>query len=109
MANFDENIIQAVWEKATIDPNNDPKVFRKDYAGAWIRRNDYGNRKAKYGWEIDHLKPIKMGGTDDLCNLLPLHWQNNQKKGDDFPKWKTEIASESTQNIEKIQSWYVDQ
>lgn len=29
MANFDESLIQAIWEKAKVDPNNDPKVFGK--------------------------------------------------------------------------------
>lgn len=109
MANFDESLIQAIWEKAKVDPNNDPKVFRKDYAGAWIRRMDYGNRNAKYGWEIDHLKPLSKGGTNDESNLLPLHWENNEKKGADYPNWKTATSSENTQNISKIQSWYVDE
>ncbi len=37
------------------------------------------------GWEIDHIKPVAKGGGDELSNLQPLQWQNNRKKGDDFP------------------------
>ena len=27
-------------------------VWRKDYAGAWIKKSDYGNCDSDYGWEI---------------------------------------------------------
>lgn len=108
MANFGKEIIQQVWEKAKIDPNNDPNIFRKDYAGAWIRRMDYGIENAKYGWVIDHLRPCDKGGTDNLKNLLPLHWKNKKQKGQDFPEWKTIITSENNQNVEKEQSWFVE-
>jgi hypothetical protein len=107
MSDFDEAIIQKVWEKAIIDPNNSPDIFRKDYAGAWIKRSDYGKRDTKYGWEVNHLKPKSKGGTDDLENLLPLHWKNNSKKDNDYPEWKTEISSCNNQNIEKEQMWHV--
>lgn len=55
---FLEKEIDAVWEKAAKQPNNNPDVFRKDYAGAWIRREDYGKRNMPYGWEIRPSKAV---------------------------------------------------
>ena len=107
MANFSDEIVETVWRKAKIVPNNNPDLFRQDYAGAWIRRDLYGNKNSKYGWEIDHCEPISKGGTDDLENLYPLHWRNNQKKSDDYPNWKTILTSDGIQNIEKEISWYI--
>lgn len=109
MANFSEDIIDSVWNKALIDPNNDPNVFRKDYAGAWIRRDQYGERETKYGWEIDHMKPLAKGGSDSIENLVPLHWKNNARKSDDYPQWETILSSDENKNVEKLKLWYMRQ
>lgn len=106
---FLEKEIDAVWEKAAKQPNNNPDVFRKDYAGAWIRREDYGKRNMPYGWEIDHLKPLAKDGTHDLDNLYPVHWRNNESKGDDYPRWKTVLSSKENKNVESDKRWKVDE
>ncbi|MCL2017546.1 MAG: HNH endonuclease [Alphaproteobacteria bacterium] len=95
-----------VWKKAIIVPNVDPKVWRKDYAGAWIKYDDYG-KTTNYAWEVDHRKPVSKGGTDDLANLNPLHWENNRTKCDDYPKWQTSVSSSGNTNVPKTQNWHV--
>lgn len=107
MCNFTREQIEQVWSKARIVPNNAPNVFRKDYAGAWIRRDQYGRRDAPYGWEIDHCLPKAKGGTDDMGNLYPLHWRNNVRKDNDYPEWATELTSEGRQNVEREQHWHI--
>lgn len=106
MANFSEQIIDAVWQKAEIVYGYDPNQWRKDFAGAWIARNAYG-LQGLYGWEIDHLKPVSLRGSDDLSNLNPLHWQNNRTKGDNYPFFKTSVSSSAHENVDSIQSWRV--
>lgn len=106
---FTEDEIKAVWEKAAKQLDNNPNVFRKDYAGAWIKREDYGKRDMPYGWEIDHLKPLVKNGTYDMDNLYPVHWRNNESKGDNYPYWKTVVSSEENHNVELDQKWKVDE
>ena len=76
---WNEEMIQSIWEKGQITNNNDKHKWRKDECGAWIGRQEYGNRDSEYGWEIDHISP---GGPDELSNLRPLQWQNNLEKSD---------------------------
>lgn len=104
---FTEEVINTVWQRAEPQPNNNPDVFRKDYAGAWICRDKYGDCNSDFGWEIDHLKPITKGGTDELSNLIPLQWENNRTKGDKYPEWNTSKSSEGNINVDMERSWYV--
>ena len=99
---FDEATIEAVWQKGKLEPRF--RGFRKDAYGASMQRTNYGKQEEPFlpplskfthkllhyqqehwGWEIDHIKPVSKGGTDDLSNLQPLQWENNRRKGDNYP------------------------
>lgn len=66
-----------VWAKGQIVIGYDPNEWRRDTYGNLIRFSDHGNRNSSYGWEIDHIVPVVLGGADDLSNLRPLHWKAN--------------------------------
>lgn len=84
-AGADENLKRSVWEKGVVDPDYDPNNYRKDIRGIYIRYMNHGNTNSDYGWEIDHIKPTSIGGSDSLSNLQPLHWLCNRLKGDTYP------------------------
>jgi len=82
----DPATIEAVWQKGAVlsNPNVDGRTWRKDVCSAWILRSEYGNRNSDYGWEIDHIVTKDDGGSDDLSNLRPLQWENNNLRGTPF-------------------------
>ncbi len=106
--NFTKSDILEVWKKAKEVDGVPADALRQDYAGAWIRFADYGNRNSQYGWEIDHLKPLSQHGEDSLNNYLPLQWQNNVHKGDDYPRWTTAVTSDGQNNIEMVKYWKIN-
>ena len=91
---FSQATINAVWNKGQIVSGQDPTIYRKDSCGVWMAKAHYGTT-GDYGWEVDHVKPVARGGTDDVNNLQPLQWRNNRHKADNYPNWTCAIKAAS--------------
>jgi hypothetical protein len=92
--------IDEAWNKATIDENNDPKIWRKDPCGAWINYEQYG-KHTDFGWNIDHIIPNALfveNQGDFSGNRWAMHWENNKSKSSDFPEFNIAIKSKGTEN-----------
>lgn len=103
---MNENLVEIVWQKATSVEGYDSTKWRKDFAGAWIQRSQFGIR-SEYGWEIDHLMPKSLGGSDEIGNLLPMHWRNNVNKANNYPEFTSVVTSEGNGNIDREQPWRI--
>jgi hypothetical protein len=77
----EEDRKRLVWTKGRVIPGYDPAVWRHDDYGRVMRYADYGCRSSEFGWEIDHISPLALGGGDHPANLRPLHCKINAGLG----------------------------
>ena len=47
--------MEHIWNKGRKIPGSDDNVWRLDVYDSKIQRNEYGNRRSRHGWEIDHI------------------------------------------------------
>lgn len=95
----DEEKKEYCWNHAQIVKGYDKDTIRKDVCGAWIFKEHYGLRDSEFGWEIDYVIPVIMGGDDFEQNLRALHWKNNESKGDDYPVYESIIRAYGIKNV----------
>ena len=81
MAKYNDHTKYFLWCNLRKIEGVDPDEYRRDYYGHTIKWLDYGNRNSKFGWEIDHVIPEMLGGTNALSNLRALHWRPNAIHG----------------------------
>lgn len=93
-----------IWHRAQAVEGYDSDLRRKDMAGAWIEWDQF-ETEDEYGWRVSPLIPLSKGGSMDWMALIPLHWQNAQSRGDDFPRYTTIISSEGDTNAPIEKNW----
>ena len=92
------------WNHAQIVKGYDKDFIRKDTCGAWIFKEHFGLKDSEFGWEIDHVFPVILGGDDFEQNLRAMHWKNNESKGDDYPEYESIVRAYGGKNV-KLKSY----
>ena len=52
----------------------------KEHIETQFREGMFWDNWGRYGWHLDHIKPISKGGTNHFTNLQPLWAEENLKK-----------------------------
>lgn len=70
----------AAWTRCRPFGNYPLHEWRLDDFDNPIRRADHGVQ-SEYGWEVDHVIAVALGGADSLNNVRALHWRKNRQLG----------------------------
>lgn len=71
-----EDLKRACWGRTSpVSGQINAWDFRKDCLGNLVRYADFGNRHSPFGWELEYIVPIRLGGSTDPTNLQALHWK----------------------------------
>lgn len=83
------------------------KEYAYDFAGRKIKKTDY-NEKNQVGWVVAYMKPLELGGKDDIGNMMIMHHTTCEEKGLSYPEF--EIMNKSYQVIydEKEDFYYIE-
>lgn len=103
-----QDIIDRIWNKASVIDGLDSNVFRKDSCGAAMMKNKFGDTSSPFGWTIDHIYPRSKGGDDNEVNLRAMQWQNNVSKGHDFPLYNSAVVFDSIENVPSVREFRVN-
>ncbi len=111
-----EELKKEVWAKGIAVEEYPEDKVRKDACGAFMLYEKFGNRQSPYGWEIDHICPISIleglnissDDIDNIVNLRPMNWENNNSKGDDYPSYSSVVTAGEDCNIRKEEAKIVN-
>ncbi len=70
----------AAWTRCRPIQDQPLEYARVDDYGYVIRWADHG-KQTDYGWEVDHVIALALGGADALHNVRALHWRRNRQLG----------------------------
>lgn len=92
--------IEKAWEKARVVDGFDPNFFRQDACGAWIQKEMFSQSGSMFGWGVDLIFPLSMGGSPVDDNIRALNYRNLVSKGNDYPSYKAVYTADGLENKE---------
>lgn len=77
-----------------------------DYSGRIIKKSACGNPNSRFEPTIDHIRPISLGGSEVMENIILCNRVTNLEKDDKFPHWQSNGMRFHAEKIKGTQKGY---
>lgn len=77
---IDKTKAMDIWQHEKGD-----KEYDYDFTGKKIKRSDY-LEKNQVGWLITYLKPLELGGENNIGNIIIMHHRTYEERGMQYPR-----------------------
>lgn len=78
----------------------------EDFTGRVIQKGAYGQVNSRYGWDIDHIQPLSLGGKDTDDNKQIVHVVTNDEKSDKITFISDDGRKFQVQKTSKVEPCY---
>lgn len=99
---YTKNDALKLWEAEIGD-----KEYSYDFHGKKIKRADY-LEKNQVGWVITYLKPLELGGPNNIGNIIIMHHRTAEEKALNYPKFQIDSLEYVVQYDKKKDFYYVE-
>ncbi len=84
--NYSRIKLKEIWNKAPKCKCSDEDCHPNNHRLCYLCKQTilfgaYWQENSNYAWDVDHIKPISRGGSNDIFNLMPCCIECNRKKG----------------------------
>ncbi len=83
------------------------KEYSYDFTGKKIKRSDY-LEKNQVGWVIAFIKPLELGGSNNVGNTMIMHHRTFELKGMQYPHVMIEEQEFVIHYVKKDDYYYIE-
>lgn len=99
---FEKNEAFKFWENEF-----GTKDYGYDFSGKKIKKDAY-NKPNEVGWIITYIKPVELGGDNNLGNLIIMHHKTNEEKELNYPDFSIMGKKYTVHYDEKGDFYYIE-
>jgi len=83
------------------------KDYAYDFTGKKIKQSDYLENN-QVGWVITYLKPLELGGPNNISNKIIMHHRTYEERGQSYPKFSIDNDEYVVQYDQKGDFYYIE-
>lgn len=84
-------------------------VEATDFTGRKMNKSAYEQKNSKYGWTVTCLLPRSAGGKAEVANLICVHTETAEEKGEDYPFFVAADKKYEISYVIEAEEWVIEE